>query len=622
LVGKGKDAEANEVAARIEELGRRRSMHPTKPRFGVLYRSHWHRNEMISELANREIPYVVRGLNALESGEVRDISAILRVMLYHTDSTSLFRVCALQLFEIDADLIQKALRNSGGKVPLSELLKNLPRGEKVLAALAAAREATARSDWNALRATEIAISTFGLNRSHDALSAFLRFVKAWEKKPATKTGKLDEFHSYMDWMSEAGITINVDSEDDPDPPPDVVRLMTAHAAKGLEFEHVFILRANSQSFPSGFKAPLFEFPQELRANPNLQNDSKTAHAEEERRLFYVAMTRARDTLAICAKPGRGAKDPSPDGYLRSLLTNKKLRGTLEQRAFRPYNIPLLAARAELHPPVSGLADWLMRPPSAALALGPLSAGAIDRYDTCPLQFKLQREWKIPGSASANLLYGNVAHQVLKEYFDSIVAGKPRTAEQSVALLVELMTAAPFDDAHQRDLYLAKGKSEIADFVEVQHSTPSPKVLHTEKAFEIKVDDVRVIGRLDRIDDLGDNRVRIVDYKSGAPKDQEKAKKSIQLSIYALAAKTAWGYDAEKLVFYNLEDQSEAETTRDAAQLEAARDKVRDVAEAIAAGDFHPNPGQQCSYCDYRELCPATEQRLYSIASAQAAVGIN
>jgi RecB family exonuclease len=185
-----------------------------------------------------------------------------------------------------------------------------------------------------------------------------------------------------------------------------------------------------------------------------------------------------------------------------------------------------------------------------------------------------------------------------------------------------MTAAPFDDAHQRDLYLAKGKSEISDFVAVQHSTPSPKVLHTEKAFEIKVDDVRVIGRLDRIDDLGDNRVRIVDYKSGAPKDQEKAKKSIQLSIYALAAKTAWGYDAEKLVFYNLEDQSEAETTRDAAQLEAARDKVRDVAAAIAAGDFHPNPGQQCSYCDYRELCPATEQRLYSIASAQAAVGTN
>jgi len=131
----------------------------------------------------------------------------------------------------------------------------------------------------------------------------------------------------------------------------------------------------------------------------------------------------------------------------------------------------------------------------------------------------------------------------------------------------------------------------------------------------------VTGRVDRLDDLGDGRVRIVDYKTGAPKDQEKARRSVQLSIYALAAKQAWGYDAEKLVLYNLEDQSEAETARDSAELQAARDKVKQVAAAIAAGDFHAKPGQNCVYCDYRELCPATEERLYSIGAAQA-VGKN
>src|SRR5207302_5277245 len=142
---------------------------------------------------------------------------------------------------------------------------------------------------------------------------------------------------------------------------------------------------------------------------------------------------------------------------------------------QPYNIPLIAARADVHSALSGLAGWMLSPPSAALSTGSLSAGAIDRYDTCPLQFKLQREWKIPGSVSANLLYGNVAHQVLKDYFDAIVAGRPRTAEQSVALFVELMLAAPFDDAHQCDLYLAKGKTEIPDFVAAQQSAPPPRV---------------------------------------------------------------------------------------------------------------------------------------------------
>jgi len=425
----------------------------------------------------------------------------------------------------------------------------------------------------------------------------------------------------MDWMLDAGKTVNVDSEDDPEPPPHVVRLMTAHAAKGLEFEHVFILRANSGSFPGSYRQSLFEFPKELRANPDLQPDSKVAQSEEERRLFYVAMTRARDTLAICAKPGSGKKDSSPVGFLRPLLASSKLHGILEQVAFRPFTIPMLTARAEPQPS-SGVGSWLLRPPFATLADGPLSAGAIDRYDTCPLQFKLQREWKIPGSVSANLLYGNTAHQVLKDYFDALLAGKPRTAEQSVAVFIEMMAAAPFDDAHQRDLYLAKGKTEIAEFVAAQQSAPAPKVLHTEKQFDIKVDDIRVIGRVDRVDDLGNNRVRIVDYKTGIPKDSEKAKKSLQLSIYALAAKTAWGYDAEKLVFYNLNDQSEGETSRDASQLEATRDKVREVAAAIASGDFSPKPGKNCSYCDFRELCPATEQKLYSIASAQAAVATN
>ena len=621
LLGKGTDAEASEVAARIEQLAKKRAAHPGKPRFGVLYRNHWHRKELIPELAERGIPFMVRGLNALETAEVRDISAVLRVMVNPHDSASMFRVCALPTFALDPDPVQRSLRSSAARVPLSELLKEQPPAAKVLATLDRARQGAAKADWKALRSAEAAAKIFGFDDRHDALAAFLRFLKEWEKKPTTSKGDVAEFIAYMDWMSDACKTINVDSEDDPEPPPHVVRLMTAHAAKGLEFEHVFILRANSPSFPSSYKPALFEFPRELRANPDLQPESKVAQSEEERRLFYVAMTRARDTLAICAKPGTGKKDPSPVGFLRGLLASPKLKGALEKVAFQPFTIPMLTARAESQPS-SGIGAWLLRPPSAALATGSLSAGAIERYDNCPLQFKLQREWKIPGSVSANLLYGNVAHQVLKDYFDAVIAGTPRSAEQSLALFVEMMAAAPFDDAHQRDLYIAKGKGEIAEFVAAQMAAPFPKVMHTEKSFDITVGNVRVTGRVDRIDDLGGNAVRIIDYKSGSSKDQDKARKSIQLSIYALAAKEAWGYDAQKLVLYNLEDQSEAETTRDAADLDAARERVRKVAESIAAGDFRAKPGSHCDWCDYRDLCPATEERLYSITLAQAAVSKN
>src|SRR5947207_14382971 len=78
-----------------------------------------------------------------------------------------------------------------------------------------------------------------------------------------------------------------------------VRLMTAHSAKGLEFKHVFILRANSNSFPASYKQPLFELPQDLRNEDSVaEDDGKELYNQEERRLFYVAMTRECDSLTI------------------------------------------------------------------------------------------------------------------------------------------------------------------------------------------------------------------------------------------------------------------------------------------------------------------------------------
>jgi DNA helicase-2/ATP-dependent DNA helicase PcrA len=634
VIGRGREMEAHEVVARIEELRKIPASHPGKPRFGVLYRQHSHRDEMVTALSRRRIPYAVQGFNVIDTGEVRDLSAVLRVLGTAYDGTSLFRVCALPIFRLDPAVIQGGLRNSR-VAPLTELLMTIPEGKKVIATIEEARGAVLKAGSKATQASEIAIRRFEFDPRNEAVTAFLRFVKKWETKSTTVSGKLDEFLSYFDWLSSARVAINVDSEDDPAPDSEVVRLMTAHSAKGLEFEHVFILRANSGSFPGNFKESLFEFPQELRASGIFQGDSRSAHTQEERRLFHVAMTRARDTLCLCATPGRGAKNPSPAGFLRNLLCDFKLRPSLSknppegatdllvERPMRPYTVDTIAARAaELQESAAGVAGWLLRPPSAALATASLSAGSIERYDTCPLKFKIHSEWKVPGTVSANILYGNVMHQMLKDYYDAVTAGKARTSEQSVGLFVQMMKDTAFEDDHQRDLYLAKGKAEVAEFVGARKNETPPKVLATEKTFDIKVGETRVNGRMDRIDDLGSKRVRIVDYKTGSPKDQDKADKSLQLSIYALAAQVAWGYDAEKLVLYNVEDQSEIETTRDVFELDAARAKIIEVAGSIAAGDFQANPGRHCGWCDYRELCPATEQRLYSIATAQAAVGKN
>src|SRR5262249_42667424 len=193
---------------------------------------------------------------------------------------------------------------------------------------------------------------------------------------------LAELMEYLGYFREAGGVIPISSSDE-----DAVHLMTAHAAKGIEFNHVIIIRANANSFPSAYKESLVEFPRELRDAESLANDEdRELCRQEERRLFYVAMTRARDSLTIYARQGKG-KDQTPDGFLRDLLKDSSLGRWLRKRAGRAFQADLFG-EAATPAPASRTGEWFSLP--SAINLGAvLSASAVDTYETCPLQFKLE-----------------------------------------------------------------------------------------------------------------------------------------------------------------------------------------------------------------------------------------
>jgi RecB family exonuclease len=115
------------------------------------------------------------------------------------------------------------------------------------------------------------------------------------------------------------------------------------------------------------------------------------------------------------------------------------------------------------------------------------------------------------------------------------------------------------------------------------------------------------GRMDRIDSSGPDTVAIVDYKTGKPWSQEDADDSLQLSLYALAARETLGKNADRLVVHNLENNTPVFTTRNDADLEEAKLRVKKVADGIAQGKFAANPKYHCTFCPYRNLCPATEK---------------
>lgn len=598
-----KDTESGELIGKLSELHRKSRCKWSD--CAVLYRTHVNRDQLAAELARQGIPFTIENMDVMDTPEARDLFACLGAVVSDADGASLFRVAALPQFAIDPEKLRagiKALPREAGNTAIASVLSQIEGGAAVLGWVRQTRADLASANAKGRAAVDILVRNFSLHHSSRALQAVLEFVGAWEKKPITKTGEIGELLDYLEYFREAGGIIPLSSNDE-----DAVRLMTAHAAKGLEFPHVFIIRANSNSFPASYKEPLIEFPRELHDPGSIaQGDDKELCQQEERRLFYVAMTRARDSLTMYAKKGTG-KDPSPAGFLRDLLKDSSLGRWLVQADARGFQTDMFAEASS--PAATTRANqWLSLPPAANL-YSRLSASAVQTYETCPLQFKLEREWRIPDEVPAAMQYGAVMHRVLRAYYESVQMQRPMEDDALIQLFRDDLAQAGMQDHYQHELYETQGVRQLRDFLAAFRRAPAPKVLHTEENFDVKFDEVTVVGRIDRIDQVADGRVVITDYKTGKAQSQEDSDDSLQLSIYALAAREKWGYHADRLVLYNLEGNSEVVTRRTGLELEAAKSRVKEVSENVAAGNFKPKPGFYCRFCAYRNLCPATEKQL-------------
>ncbi len=602
-----KDQEATDVAEEIKALvdaGSRESI-------AVIYRLHSHATEIAYELAARGIPAVVKGIDALETLEGRDLLAVLGAVASLSNVDDIFRVSAFPVFGLKADEVARALVE-GAQASYATLLAKVPGGDRVMQKIEQARTYAASVEWQTVPVTKYVVREFGFDAQSGTIARIGKFIESWREKAIVETGTLEEFVEYMSYFRDAGGKLELTPEPTEDA-TEPVQLMTAHAAKGREFDRVFVLRANWPSFPSSFRENIFEFPQALREMP-AADDSKELHNQEERRLFYVAMTRAKNHLSIYARAGSGKKN-LPSGFTRDIMATTSLQGAWIQRNARPATVGRIEAAAAAQ---SGVATWMLAPPMRIVPDATLSATAIEAYATCPLKFKLSREWRIPGPVSAAMLYGNVMHAVLRDFHEAEKAGRERDEAFVLQVFEQMMADTRFDDPIQARLYLEQGTRQLSEFVRLRKAgTPLP-VLHAEQTFEVKISGVRVRGRIDRVDD-DNGRRRIVDFKTGKAYDQRKADDSIQLGIYAIAARELLGEVPQALVIYNLEDNSETVSTRTVGDLAALEEEVREVAQGIRQslenGFFEARPEFHCKWCDFRNVCPAREQRLYSIARA-------
>jgi ATP-dependent DNA helicase UvrD/PcrA len=635
--------EADGVAGLVQDFTRgKRAI----AEIAILYRAHGHRDLLVREFRRRKIPFVIRGLSLLSTTIMRDLLAYMRLVHSPHDNISLTRVLLARRWNfpetLSLDLRRQAARNrcsiyDAVRQTEQSLFKadlQNTRWQELKSILVELRKRAENARVTSLldQTTELLELKF-VPGSNDAacLEAFKRFLAQWEEK--SETGSLPEFMEYFGYFLEAGGKIEAP---EPPEPSNAVQMMTVHASKGLEFPVVFILSVASRRFPHGEQKPVIEFPDELRKGsvPPIN-----LHLAEERRLFYVAMTRACEQLYVSSV---GAKGKKASIFIDNLLSNPLVQGrdiaridfeglteknkAVEKqettkppskkaaRSSRPSQPALFGEPAPapdtVRPPI---AEWAQAVPVASSdGKLRLSATAIETYLECPLKFKFSHLFHIPTGPQAALTFGNIMHQSVRHYFKLRKAGKVAFDELSQFYLGSWKNVG-FEDSYQEETYRKSGLSQLREFTDCHNALPiAAENIRMEVHFELAMEGVVLEGRIDQINPVKPrvpHLVQLVDYKTGRPRTQKDADKSLQLSVYALAARNQMGLEPEGLIFYNLTNNQPVATVRTKKELVAVQQKILTVAEEIRRMIFPPAPGFACRYCEFVPVCPAHEEDL-------------
>jgi DNA helicase-2/ATP-dependent DNA helicase PcrA len=362
--------------------------------------------------------------------------------------------------------------------------------------------------------------------------------------------------------------------------PDAVRIMTVHQAKGLQWPAVFIPQLVRNRFPSiGSRG---RTPWHLIPVAAFKNASRYKGTEaDERRLFYVAITRAQKFLHMTWAPTDGNSHAQ-----RASCFLDEVRESIYVKRRRQ--------------------DYLARPrleaqPKASVANVTLSFSDLKYFLECPYQFKLRILYGFNAPLAEALGYGKSLHDALAEVHSRALHGE--TVEPAdAALLVERHLHAPYAYPALREKLAAAAKRVIEAYIR-KNEHEFCKVEFSEKPIEIALGDgVSVVGRIDLVRRLDTGEVTIVDLKSSDRVQREEITES-QLHVYALGYQELTGRRADYVETYELDHQKQIRRPVGDEFMEDVKRDVHAAAKALRGNSLGPKPEKKtCGRCDYCNLC--------------------
>ena len=243
----------------------------------------------------------------------------------------------------------------------------------------------------------------------------------------------------------------------------------------------------------------------------------------------------------------------------------------------------------------------------------LSASDIDLYRTCPLKYKFARVFAIPQEPTINLRFGILVHQVLDRYHSEEMrgfGGAEGDGTDGLDRLLALFEAGwrrqGFGSSDDELQYRDRAVAALARYFE-RHTAGAARPIYLERAFSFQIGEHSVRGRIDRVDRHPDGNLELIDYKTGAPKAVEDLVDDVQIALYRIGVRESWGVEAADGSYWYVLDDEKVPVAGESDDLERVERIVLEVAAGITDQDFEPRPSfENCSWCDYRLICPASE----------------
>lgn len=364
--------------------------------------------------------------------------------------------------------------------------------------------------------------------------------------------------------------------------PNAVRVMTVHQAKGMQWPVVFVPQLVKNRFPSkkwGGPSVWHILPRgAVRGQARYEGG-----LEDERRLFYVAMTRSRKFLFMTGSPVAGNRLFQK----RSMFLDNVFASRYVKRREVDYSRrPRLPSR-----------------PGGSVANVVLSFSDLKYFFECPYQFKLRVLYGFNAPIDEALGYGKSLHDALHEVHQRALEGNIATDDDVPRLLATHMNT-PYAYPKLRDQLTRKADQVLRDYL-IDNRGLLKKLEFTEKPIEISLGDgVTVAGRIDLVRRTDTNETTIVDFKS-TERAQAEAVTETQLHIYALGYQELTGRRADKVEIYELDQRTRKPRSVDDEFISDVKHHVRQAAEALRQNLMPPQPHpKRCASCDYRGMCSA------------------